>query len=250
MMRNRTGLIDSLMLLAAILLAWEALYKFAGPDALASPVDTVLHAFRLMSGRTFWHHTASTGGAFLLACGVALVGGVAIGLAIGQHRLAREVGEPILGTLYSIPKITLYPVILLIFGLGLSAKIAFGAVHGIFPVALSTIGAVKNIRQVYPKAARTMRLTPMQTIVHILVPAALPEIMTGMRIGASTTLLGTLVSELFASDRGLGFALIRAMNDNRVTEIMALTLILFAFAACMNFALLKIERRINRAGDA
>ena len=72
-----------------------------------------------------------------------------IGLALGAHRLAGEVTEPILAALYSIPKITLYPVILLLFGLGISAKIAFGVIHGIIPVILFTMNAVRNIRAVY-----------------------------------------------------------------------------------------------------
>ena len=68
------------------------------------------------------------------------------GLALGAHRLSGEVAEPILVALYSIPKITLYPVILLLFGLGISAKIAFGVIHGIIPVILFTMNAVRNIR--------------------------------------------------------------------------------------------------------
>ena len=65
---------------------------------------------------------------------------------LGAHRLSGEVTEPILTALYSIPKITLYPVILLLFGLGISAKIAFGVIHGIIPVILFTMNAVRNIR--------------------------------------------------------------------------------------------------------
>ena len=66
---------------------------------------------------------------------------------LGAHRLSGEVAEPILVALYSIPKITLYPVILLLFGLGISAKIAFGVIHGIIPVAIFTMNAVRNIRE-------------------------------------------------------------------------------------------------------
>jgi NitT/TauT family transport system permease protein len=144
------------------------------------------------------------------------------------------------------PKITLYPVILLVFGLGLSAKVAFGALHGLFPVALFALGALRNTSPVLVKTARVLRLSPLETARTVLLPAALPEILTGLRIGFSTTLLGTLIGELFASDRGIGFILVRAMEAHKVDDIMALTLLLFAFAAAGNMLLLALERRAQR----
>ena len=80
--------------------------------------------------------------------------GIAIGLWLGLRRFAGDVADPILGTLYSIPKITLYPIILLMFGLGISAKIAFGVIHGIFPIAIFTMNAVRNVAPVYHRTAR------------------------------------------------------------------------------------------------
>src|SRR5262245_46165370 len=139
-----------------------------------------------------------------------------------------------------------HPVILLVFGLGVSAKVAFGALHGIFPVALFAIGALRNTSPVLIKTARVLRLAPVETVRTVLLPAALPEIITGLRIGFSATLLGTLIGELFASDQGLGFMLIRAMEAHKVLDIMALTLLLFAFAASANTLLLVVERRVHR----
>ena len=199
-----------------------------------------------LTSAQFWPHVKATGLAFGYGCIIALCGGLALGMALGANRLAGKVGEPILSSLYSIPKITLYPVILLVFGLGISAKVAFGALHGIFPVALFTIGAIKNTSPVLLKTARVLRLTPAETARTVLLPAALPEIITGLRIGLSATLLGTLIGELFASDQGLGFILIRAMEAHKVLDIMALTLLLFSFAALANALLLALERRVHR----
>jgi NitT/TauT family transport system permease protein len=238
--------LDYAYLFAALLAVWLVMYRWAGPEALSSPLQTFARAGELLSDRQFWGHAAATGIAFAYGCLIALIGGLAIGLAIGAHRLARDTGEPILTAVYSIPKITLYPVILLIFGLGVSAKVAFGALHGLFPVALFTIGALKNTNPTLIKTARVLRLSAIATARTILLPAALPEIVTGLRIGFSSTLLGTLIGELFASDRGLGFILIRAMDANRVPDIMALTLILFAFASTANILLLALEHRLQR----
>ena len=108
-----------------------------------------------------------------------------------------------------------------------------------------SFGALKNTSPALTKTARVLRLTPLETARTVLLPAALPEIVTGLRIGFSATLLGTLIGELFASDQGLGFMLIRAMEAHKVLDIMALTLLLFAFAAVANALLLAIERRVH-----
>ncbi len=244
-MTARARVLDYAFLVAGLWLAWVLVFQWAGPEALSPPADTLQRMGEYLTSAQFWPHAAATGLAFAYACVVALVGGLLLGLALGANRLAGEVGEPILSSLYSIPKITLYPVILLVFGLGVSAKVAFGALHGIFPVALFAIGALKNTSPVLIKTARVLRLAPVETARTVLLPAALPEIVTGLRIGFSATLLGTLIGELFASDQGLGFMLIRAMEAHKVLDIMALTLLLFAFAASANALLLR--RRAARA---
>jgi NitT/TauT family transport system permease protein len=225
---------------------WLLLFRWAGPDALSPPGPTFRRVGEYLASARFWTHAEATGLAFLYGALIALVGGLALGITLGANRLAGEVGEPILTALYSLPKITLYPVILLVFGLGISAKVAFGALHGLFPVALFALGALRNTSPVLLKTARVLRLSPLTTARTVLLPAALPELLTGLRIGFSTTLLGTLIGELFASDRGIGFILVRAMEAHKVDDIMALTLLLFAFAAAGNIALLALEQRAHR----
>jgi NitT/TauT family transport system permease protein len=199
-----------------------------------------------MADDDFAGHAWETGRAFLTALIIALAAGLAIGLTLGVHRLAGEVAEPILVALYSIPKITLYPVILLLFGLGISAKIAFGVLHGIIPVAILTMNAVRNVRGVYFRAARAMRLSAAQVATTILIPAAMPEIVSGFRLGFALTLLGTLIGEMFASQRGIGYMLVKAMETNDVDTVMALALLLVVLATSASAALLALDRKLHR----
>lgn len=247
-MSARARIFDYVLLAGALLALWSLLYWWAGPEALSPPLLTFDRVGEYLGSGAFWSNVGATGEAFGYGCLIALVGGMLVGILLGANRFAGQVGEPILASLYSIPKITLYPVILLIFGLGVTAKVAFGALHGFFPVALFTIGAMKNMSSVHVKTARVLRLSTTEAIRTVYLPAALPEIITGLRIGFSATLLGTLIGELFASDRGVGFLLIRAMDGQRVTEIMALTLLLFAFAAGANAILLAIEHKVHGHG--
>ena len=163
-----------------------------------------------------------------------------------MSRLAGEVADPILNTVYSIPKITLYPVILLVCGLGLSAKVAFGTLHAIFPVILLTMNGVRTVRKVHLRTGRALRLSRWQTVSRVILPSALPEIVTGLRIGVALALLGTLLGEFFASDRGVGYALTQYVSRNDVPGITALTLLLFVVASFGGLGLLALERRLHR----
>ena len=106
------------------------------------------------------------GRAFAAALALSLVGGVALGALLGMGRLAGAVFEPILSTLYALPKVTLYPVVLLVFGLGLPARVAFGVMHGLVPLALFTMNAILHLRPVYRRTARALRLPPWQAAGH------------------------------------------------------------------------------------
>jgi NitT/TauT family transport system permease protein len=99
---------------------------------------------------------------------------------------------------------------------------------------------------VYLRSARTLHLSPWQTIATVLIPAALPEVFTGLRIGFTVTLLGVLLGEMFASKQGLGYMIMNAMSLAQSEEMMTVALTLFAFAAVANGLLLWIEHRLHR----
>lgn len=240
--------LDLALLGATLLLAWLGLNALGGDDAIAGPAATLRHLAGLIEDGDFWRHGRETGLAFLLAYLYAALGGLGLGLWLGFHRLAGEAGEPVLVALYSLPKVTLYPLVLLVFGLGMPAKVAFGTIHGIIPVAIFTMTAVRNIPPVYLRTARALRLGPLATARTVLVPAALPEIVSGLRIGFSLTLLGVLIGEMFAAKRGLGFLAINAVGLNDTKTIMAVAVALFAIAAIANAGLLALDRHLHRGG--
>ena len=243
---GRAPLIDSVLLVGGILLLWELASMILGIEVLPGPWRTVAQLGQEFSSPDFGGHLAETSKAFFSALLLAVVGGIALGLVLGARRLAGDVMEPILIAVYSIPKISLYPIILLVFGLGISAKIAFGVIHGIIPIVIFTMTAVRNIRPVHMRCIHAHRLTPWQGAWHVLIPAAVPEIVAGLRIGFSLTLLGTLLGEMFASQRGIGHLLMLAIDRNNSPTIMALALMLFLFATAVSIGLLQWDRRLRR----
>jgi NitT/TauT family transport system permease protein len=241
-----TALRNAGMLIVLMLICWQVLYWVVGDIALRSPAQTFAYTGRLLIGDMLWPNVAETMKAFLVALAIAVAGGLAIGFLLGYSRLAGDIFEPVLVAFYSIPKITLYPILLLMFGLGISAKIAFGAIHGIIPVALFTINAVRNVKPVLVKTGKVLELGAIDMVRSVLLPAALPEIFTGVRIGFALTLVGTLLGEMFASQRGLGFLLMNAIGLHNIDLIMAITLLLVIFAATVSSVLLFYDRKLRQ----
>ncbi len=237
---------DTFVIAGAILVAWQVLHQIAGTTALPAPLPTLSYLLQLVPSARFAENAAATLEAFGLALLLACLIGLAVGVWMGAHRLSGAVGEPILVALYSLPKITLYPVVLLIFGLGLSGKVVFGAMHGILPIALLTMGAIRAIPSVYLRSARALHLSPWQTIATVLLPAALPEVFTGLRIGFTVTLLGVLLGEMFASKLGLGSMIMTDMSLAQSEDMITVALILFVFAAFANALLLWVEHKLQR----
>jgi NitT/TauT family transport system permease protein len=237
---------DTFIIVLAMLAVWQALHQIAGETALPAPIPTLSYLVHNVATRRFAENAATTAEEFAYALVLAYAIGLTVGVWMGAHRLAGAVGEPILVAIYSLPKIVLYPAVLLIFGLGISGKVTFGAMHGILPVALLTMGAIRAIPPVYLRAARTLRLSTGGIIANVLLPAALPEVFTGLRIGFSVTLLGVLLGEMFASKQGLGSMIMTDMQLLQGEEMMTVTIMLFAFAAIANAVLLWIEHRLHR----
>ena len=238
--------LDALVILAAVVALWQGVYAYAGESAVSPPLATLRYIGSLVARPMFWDHAGATGAAFLYSLVISAVLGVPLGLVLGLRRFSGDVAEPILAGLYSIPKVTLYPMILLIFGLGLSAKVAFGVIHAIIPIVLITLNAVKTVSPVFLRTARAMKLTQRQTIATVLAPAVMPELVTALRIGFSLTMLGVLIGEMFASQRGLGFLIINGIAIHNVQMTTAVIVVVVVVAVAANTILLALDRRVHR----
>jgi ABC-type nitrate/sulfonate/bicarbonate transport system permease component len=230
-----------------LIFLWQWVHLRVGDEALAGPVGTVNHLVHLLGTERFWGHINETALALLLAVVISCGIGAVIGMLIGMNRLSSEVSSPLLVTLYALPKVTLYPVILLFVGIGMSSKVTFGVLHGMIPMMLISMNAVAAMNPTLLLSARAMRLSRAQTLLTVMLPAAMPELATGVRVSFSITLLGVLVGELFASRRGLGFLIMNSININDTATMMAVTILIAVFAIAVNAVLLAVERRFHHA---
>lgn len=235
---------DTASVLLPLAAVWQGLSWWTGSIALASPFATFARLADLVATAVFWSHVAETFAAALTALLISGMAGLALGVALGAHRFSGEVAEPLLVGLYTLPKMTLYPLVLTLFGLGMPARVAFGTIHGLVPIALFAMNAIRAMPPVLLRTARVFRLSPAATVRTVILPAVLPEFATGLRVGTSLTLLGVLIGEMFASQRGLGFLIANAIGLNDTATILAVTLLVAAVAITINTALLAVERRL------
>lgn len=237
---------NAVVLIAAIVALWQGLYWWVGDVALASPLATLRYTAKLVASDSFDTHLFDTLRAFGIAFALSVVIGLLVGFWLGFDRLSGDTLEPMIVAVYAIPKLTLYPILLLAFGLGVSAKVAFGVLHGVIPIILFTLAAVRNTKPILVKTGQVLKLSRSQMVRWILFPAAIPEIFTGLRVGFALTLIGSLLAEMFASQRGLGYLLMNGIGLHNVELIMAVTFIIVVFAATVSTLLLYIDHRLHR----
>lgn len=227
-----------------IVVIWQVLFRLVGSEALASPAMTTQRIASLWGRAEFWGNVTETMRAMGLALGLSCVAGALIGVMLGLRPAPRAVLEPLLVAFYAMPKVTLYPVILLFFGIGLQAKVAFGALYGMIPMILITLNAIATINPALLRTGQVMRLGRMQTLLTVILPSTVPELVSGLRISFSITLLGVMIGEMFASRRGLGFMIMNSMGVNDTATMMAVTVLVGTFAVVMNRFLTSLDSRL------
>ncbi len=224
---------DKTMAILLVLGLWHFLSQWYGTDAVASPWVSWQQLTMLISTGFILPHLGFTLSSWIVGLVLASVVGLSLGLVLGLHRASGLIFEPLIVALSSLPKVTLYPMVLLICGLGQSSKIAFGFIHGVLPIMLFTLGAAREIPVNYVKTARTLGLDYATTVRRVMLPAMSAGIISGLRLGSSLTLLGVIIGEMFGAQRGLGFLLMNAIDTNATAQMAAVALILLFMAVAL-----------------
>jgi NitT/TauT family transport system permease protein len=171
------------------------------------------------------------------------VGG-ATGLALGLSRRLRTIFEPLIIMLNGIPKIVLYPVLLPIFSLS-GSKVVMGVLFALFPVLVNVSTGVQEIPKVYWKLARSVQANAWQTLVHIIFPAIRRPMLTGVRLAVSLAVVGVVLSEFFATRRGLGRVVLQAYSHGDYPSMVATIMLLITISFGISIARWQWEKRLH-----
>ena len=180
--------------------------------------------------------------AFAISC----TSGITLGFLISRSQYLIKVFEPLLAGFYSVPVILFLPLYVLFFGLGPGSKIALGTTISFFPIVLNTIAGFGYVDKIFITAARSMGASDFQMFRHVLLPAAFPIILTGLRMGFTVALLSILGSETIASLAGLGHRIVHLAEAMETARMFAYIAFVVVIAALLNTAVSTLERRAKR----
>jgi ABC-type nitrate/sulfonate/bicarbonate transport system permease component len=250
--RERAAQIGSRALQIGFLLVLLLLWYLATNDwgvnhlLLPDPV-AVWHQFiGLLKSGAYLPDLRITATEFVAAFLLATTSGTITGYFVSRSRYLIRVFEPLFASIYSIPIILLLPLYVLFFGLGLESKIALGTTISFFPITLATIAGFGNVDGTLVTAARAMGASNYQMFRYVLLPAALPVILGGLRIGFTVALLSILGSETIASLAGLGHHIVELAEDMEMPGMFAYIVFVVVIVALLNGAVSHLEARGRR----
>src|SRR5580693_236181 len=177
--------------------------------------------------------------AMLFACG----GGILAGAVVGSLPRPRLLIMPIVSSLYAVPLVILYPVFTVWLGIGSESKIAFAAIYGFLPTMLATAAGIQTIDPQLLLAARSMGATLLQRLVRVVLPAAIPTVLSGLRAGGALVIVGVVVSEMLISTAGIGYLISRYRTVLDSPHVFAGVLLVLAMAIAFNAIIKFVERR-------
>jgi NitT/TauT family transport system permease protein len=228
-------------------LGWKLLVVLAGYPAFILPAPEVVAA-RFLRGwaeGTFQPHVGATLVEIALGFGVGAGLALAVGYLIARSRLAERFLSPYLVAAQATPVLALAPLIALWFGSGLLSKVIICALIVFFPVAVSTMVGIRSVDGSLMEVGRSFRATPWQVLTRLEIPAALPQILGGMRIGVTLAVIGAIVAEWAGGDRGLGVLINLARGSLFDIPLMFATLLTIALIGiCLYLATVLVERRL------
>jgi ABC-type nitrate/sulfonate/bicarbonate transport system permease component len=182
----------------------------------------------------------------MLGYWLAVVLGIGGGLLMGYYRIAYNLLEPIIEIFRPIPGPAYLPVLVLFVGIGHEMKVVLILVASLFPILLNTYAGVRSIDPVQLDTARTLGLTTLQTLREIILPAASPQILTGMRISLAISLILAILSEMIVSNDGLGYFTLLAERTFKIPDMYAGIFTLAMFGYALNRLFLFGEARLIR----
>ena len=230
----------------ALLAGWEAVSRAGWVDPLFVPAPSaVTRAFGRIGGGALGA-LGDTLVKTVIAYVLSVVFGVALGLAFGSVRVLREVLSPFVVALYGMPKILVLPWIVLLLGLGTTPAILYGTIHGLFPILVLVAGGVRDVDRTLISVARAFGATPWQLYRKVVLPAIVPTVLAGMRLGIVFCLLGVLVVEMFAGIRGMGHVLNSLANGFQAPELFAATALVSAASIVIVLGLDALNERLSR----
>jgi NitT/TauT family transport system permease protein len=229
--------------------AWEWAVTKIDPSMapfFSSPSRVWKAAAGLAHSGELWTHVRVSGGEFLLGYVLSAVIGIPLGIFLGWYRRLNYAVDPFASALYAAPGVAFLPLIMIWLGIGLASKIALIVLAAIFPILINSRDAVKTTPANLVEAARSFQASQWKIFRTIVLPAAVPFILTGLRLGAGRALIGVFVAEMYIAQAGLGYMITQAGVSFR-TDVVLVGVVIFSATGVTVFELLnQLEKRFDK----
>jgi ABC-type nitrate/sulfonate/bicarbonate transport system permease component len=228
---------------ASVLIVWELLSRFVIPPQFLPPPSMIARAFvtTTQSGelpRQLWQTTS----VLLLGFGLAIMTGMAVGIAMGMFKTLRRILDPYVNAFYAMPTVAMVPLVIIWLGLGFEAKVFLTWLVAVFPVIINTQIGVLNVSPAFIETARAFGCSKWQVFRRVILHAAFPFLIVGIRLGLGRALVGAVVAEMFTALTGLGSMIVFYGNTFRTAELFVPMVVL----AILSIAITNLIHRMER----
>jgi NitT/TauT family transport system permease protein len=230
-----------------VLLIWQgASGRLVDSFFISNPVDVGARLYRWTVDGSIFGHVGATLYATAMGFIIGSVGGALLGVWLGVSPFASRLLSPYLNALNALPKVALAPLFVLWFGLGIESKIALAAVLVLFLVFLNTFAGVREVDQDLIDGARLMRATRAQVILKVVIPSAMSWVFAGLKIAMPYALIGAVLGEMIAANRGLGYLVQFSGSQFDTAGVFAVLFVIALLAVALNYLVDVMQSRMER----
>lgn len=230
--------------LVVVLGAWEYLGRHINPVLFTYPTAVGSAAMKMIASGELWKYLSQSLIVLFAGLGLATIFGIALGLIMARFWVVDVALDTYITALYSIPSVALVPVLVLWFGFETTAKIAVVFLFTFFPIVINTHQGVKNVDNRLTEVGRAFRCSERQLWIHIVLPAAVPFIVTGLRLAIGRGLIGMVLADLYTAITGIGYLISRYASIYR-TDAMFVPIAALGLLGITLTGLLRIvEKRV------
>ncbi len=220
--------------------------KVFNPILLPAPDEVMRAGIKMAASGELLRHITASLSRVVWGFSIAAALGIVVGTALGRSRLLEHLVEPMLEMLRPIPPLAFLPMMVLWFGIGEASKVAFITYAAFFPIFTTTIEGIKYVDPVLIRAASSLGASERQIFWHVVLPAATPNIITGMRLAFGLSFFVIVAAEFIAADSGLGFLINDARTFFLVSNMLLGAAVIGIIGVLANVLLRRIEGRLLR----
>lgn len=235
-----------LIAVAVFFVWWELVARHANPMFMTYPSAILKAAWELTVSGELPEALVASAIPFFAGLAISIVGGIALGIMIGQFWWLEYVLDPFLNALYAIPRVALVPLIILWAGLETSGKIVIVVSIAIFPVIVNTYSGIKDVRGSLIEIGRAYSASEFQIFTKIVLPAAVPYIMAGIRLAVGLAIIGIIVAEFFTAITGLGGIIVLYANNFATAKLFVPIIATGMLGIGLSELVALVERRLSR----